>query len=87
MKEDDMYYMFVKSERNPANIILLKIRESVIQAPMFKWKSSMKAWEVLERGLYEAPTSSALENGKWCLFLGYYGVPGAGQGYVPFIAK
>jgi hypothetical protein len=27
-----------------------------------------------------------LEDGRWCLFLDYYGVPGAGQGYVPFVA-
>ena len=28
-----------------------------------------------------------LEDGRWCLFLDYYGVRGAGQGYVPFIAS
>jgi hypothetical protein len=27
-----------------------------------------------------------LENGLWCLFLDFYGVPGEGQGYVPFLA-
>ncbi len=27
-----------------------------------------------------------LEDGRWCLFLDYYGVPGKGQGYVPFVA-
>ena len=42
-EEDDMYYMFVKSERNPANIILL--RSESVTGPMFKWKSSMKAWK------------------------------------------
>ena len=40
----------------------------------------------LEAGQYEAPTAMRLEDGRWCLFLDYYGVPGAGQGYVPFVA-
>jgi hypothetical protein len=40
----------------------------------------------IEAGLYEGPTAVRLEDGRWCLFLDYYGVPGAGQGYVPFVA-
>lgn len=40
----------------------------------------------LEMGVYEAPTAVKLEDGRWCLFLDYYGVLGAGQGYVPFVA-
>ncbi|MDB8565294.1 hypothetical protein [Turicibacter sanguinis] len=28
--------------------------------------------------VYEAPTAVCLEDGKWCLFLDYYGVRGAG---------
>ena len=43
-------------------------------------------FERVEAGQYEAPTAVCLENGKWCLFLDYYGVPGEGQGYVPFVA-
>ena len=35
---------------------------------------------------YEAPTAVRLTNGKWCLFLDYFGVKGKGQGYVPFMA-
>ena len=40
----------------------------------------------LQEGVYEAPTAVRLEDGRWCLFLDYYGVPGEGQGYVPFVA-
>ena len=43
--------------------------------------------EQIEEGLYEAPTAVRLEDGRWCLFLDYYGVKGAGQGYVPFVAS
>ena len=25
-------------------------------------------------------------DGRWCLFLDFYGASGAGQGYVPFVA-
>jgi hypothetical protein len=45
-----------------------------------------KEMNKLEEGVYEAPTAVQLKDGRWCLFLDYYGVPGAGQGYVPFIA-
>jgi hypothetical protein len=41
----------------------------------------------IEAGLYEGPTACRVEDGRWCLFLDYYGVPGAGQGYVPFLAE
>ena len=27
-----------------------------------------------------------LADGRWSLYLDYFGVPGAGQGYVPFLA-
>lgn len=84
-EEDGMYYMFVKSERNPSNIILL--RSESVTGPYVQVEEFNESMEVLERGLYEAPTAVRLENGKWCLFLDYYGVPGAGQGYVPFIAN
>ena len=40
----------------------------------------------IEEGKYEAPTAVRLKDGRWCLFLDYYGVAGSGQGYVPFIA-
>ena len=40
----------------------------------------------MDAGKYEAPTAVRLDDGRWCLFLDYYGVRGAGQGYVPFVA-
>ena len=40
----------------------------------------------IEAGVYEGPTAVRLEDGRWCLFLDYYGVAGEGQGYVPFLA-
>ncbi|HZJ82199.1 MAG TPA: glycoside hydrolase family 43 protein [Clostridia bacterium] len=83
-EENGIYYMFVKSEENPANIILLKADNVV--GPYTQVEAFNKSMEELENGLYEAPTAVQLEDGKWCLFLDYYGVPGAGQGYVPFIA-
>ena len=33
-------------------------------------------------GKYEAPTALRLDDGRWCLFLDYYGVRGAGQGFL-----
>ena len=31
-------------------------------------------------------TAMKLADGRWSLYLDYFGVPGAGQGYVPFLA-
>ncbi|MFR3321779.1 MAG: hypothetical protein ACLTSZ_12405 [Lachnospiraceae bacterium] len=45
-----------------------------------------RCMEKLETGKYEAPTAMKLPDGTWSLYLDYYGVPGKGQGYVPFLA-
>ena len=43
--------------------------------------------ELLQSGLYEAPTAVQLEDGRWCLFLDFYGCSAEEQGYVPFITE
>lgn len=83
-EEDGMYYLFVKSEGNPAKIILLK-GESVT-GPFERVSDFDASVESLEAGLYEAPTAVKLEDGRWCLFLDFYGCGAEGQGYVPFVA-
>ena len=83
-EEDGRYYMFVKSESNPEKIILLSAEHAA--GPYTRVEAFDKSMEQVEAGLYEAPTAVRLEDGRWCLFLDYYGVPGAGQGYVPFVA-
>ena len=83
-EENGKYYLFVKSEGNPSNIILLEsenVTGPFVRIPVFD--ESMKAIQV---GQDEAPTAVRLDDGRWCLFLDYYGVPGDGQGYVPFVA-
>lgn len=84
-EEDGMYYMFVKSEHNPAKNILLKSEH--VTGPYERIEEFDRSMEPVQAGVYEAATAMKLENGKWCLFLDYYGVRGAGQGYVPFIAE
>lgn len=83
-EENGSYYMFVKSEDKPAKIVLMKAEK--VTGPYTRVENFDKSMESLEAGLYEAPTAVRLDDGKWCLFLDFYGVPGAGQGYVPFIA-
>lgn len=84
-EEDGRYYLFVKSEENPAKIILLSSEHAA--GPYQRVEAFDRSMEQVESGLYEAPTAVRLEDGRWCLFLDYYGVPGAGQGYVPFVAE
>ncbi|MDE5588786.1 MAG: glycoside hydrolase family 43 protein [Acetatifactor sp.] len=83
-EEDGKYYLFVKSEGNPERIILLKAES--VTGPFERIKAFDESMKVIQAGLYEAPTAVRVEDGKWCLFLDYYGVPGAGQGYIPFVA-
>lgn len=83
--ENGKYYLFVKSEGNPQRLILLEGDHA--NGPFHRIEAFDRSMEVLEQGLYEAPTAVKLEDGRWCLFTDYYGVRGAGQGYVPFVAE
>lgn len=82
--EDGKYYLFVKSEGNPEKIMLLCSEHAA--GPYKKVDAFDESMKDVESGLYEAPTAIRLEDGRWCLFLDYYGASGAGQGYVPFVA-
>ncbi len=83
-EEDGSYYLFLKSGKNPAGIQLL--RSDRVTGPYTLVEGFAKSMEAIEEGKYEAPTAVRLADGRWGLFLDYYGVPGAGQGYVPFLA-
>lgn len=84
-EEDGRYYMFLKSEGNPHRIIM--VASDHASGPFQRVKAFDTCMQQIEEGMYEAPTAIRLNDGRWCLFLDYYGVPGAGQGYVPFIAE
>lgn len=83
-EENGMYYMFLKREGEPTTII--ELRAAHVTGPYTRVEAFDEKMKLLEEGLYEAPTAVRLKDGRWCLFLDYYGVPGAGQGYVPFVA-
>ena len=82
--ENGKYHMFLKSDHNPERIMLLQSDRA--EGPYARNPEFDKSMRTIEQGLYEGPTAVKLESGKWCLFLDYYGVPGDGQGYVPFVA-
>lgn len=83
--ENGQYFLFLKSDHQPERIILLQAPHA--EGPYTRVEAFDESMLAIEAGLYEGPTAVRLEEGQWCLFLDYYGVPGAGQGYVPFIAK
>lgn len=83
-EEDGLYYMFVKREGRGCRNILLQSKE--MTGPYRQMPAFDESMAGLEEGVYEAPAAVRLEDGRWCLFLDYYGVPGEGQGYVPFVA-
>ena len=84
-EEDGKYYLFIKGEENPRRIMLLE--GDHVHGPFRRIHRFDEAMLQIEEGKYEAPTAVRLEDGRWCLFLDYYGVAGAGQGYVPFLAN
>ncbi len=84
-EEDGRYYLFLKSEKNPEKIILVESEN--ITGPFKKIDEFDKSMELLQSGLYEAPTAVQLEDGRWCLFLDFYGCSAEEQGYVPFITE
>lgn len=83
-EEDGRYYLFVKSDWDPERILLLSADD--VLGPYTRVEAFDESMLAIEAGLYEGATAVRLEDGRWCLFLDYYGVPGEGQGYVPFVA-
>ena len=83
-EEDGKFYLFVKSDGNPESIILLAADH--VDGPFVRVPEFDRSMEQIQAGLYEAPTCVRLDDGRWCLFLDFYGAKGAGQGYVPFVA-
>lgn len=84
-EEDGKYYLFLKSEKNPASIILMASEH--ITGPFEKITEFDNSMAPLQAGQYEAPTAVKLEDGRWCLFVDFYGVSAEEQGYVPFVAE
>lgn len=83
-QEDGQYYLFLKSAKDPSGVILLK--STSIRGPFDPLPGGVTGLPQEEAGKYEAPAVFRLEDGRWCLMIDYFGVPGKGQGYVPFLA-
>jgi sucrose-6-phosphate hydrolase SacC (GH32 family) len=84
-EEGGRYYLFVKSESNPAMIILL--RSDAITGPWERVRAFDAELAKLAQGQYEAPTACKTADGRWLLFLDFYGTSNkAEQGYVPFVS-
>lgn len=83
-EENGTFYLFVKSEKNPSGMI--ELESDHVTGPFTRVEAFEHHMALVSNGQYEAPTAVRLEDGRWCLFIDYYGVRGAGQGYVPFVA-
>lgn len=84
-EENGKYYMFIKSEDKPAKIMLWAAEH--IEGPYAPVEAFNESMANLETAKYEAPTAVRLDDGRWLLFLDYYGARGAEQGYIPFIGE
>lgn len=68
-EENGMYYRFLKSEANPAGIILQK--GSTLTGEYTRIEAFDEEMAKLGHSAYEAPTAFKLSNGKWCLMLDF----------------
>ncbi|WP_433941082.1 glycoside hydrolase family 43 protein [Paenibacillus lautus] len=84
-EENGYFYRFLKSEANPAGVILER-GTTITGDDYFRVEAFDEEMAKLQSSAYEAPTAFRLGNGKWCLMLDFFGVPGEGQGYVPFVS-
>ena len=84
VEENGKFYLWIKSDRNPCSVLLYS--SDCITGPFTRMESFEPEMEKLigGSGAYEAPTACRLEDGGYNLFLDFFGVKGAGQGYVPF---
>jgi len=83
-EENGEYYCFLKSDANPVGIVLVKSDSPT--GPFERVEAFDRTMDGLEGGRYEAPTAFRLDDGRWCLFLDYFGGSPETQGYVPFVA-
>ncbi len=83
-EEEGEYYCFLKSDANPTGIILVKGERPT--GPFERVDAFDRTMDGLEGERYEAPTAVRLDDGRWCLFLDYFGGSAETQGYVPFVA-
>ena len=83
-EEDGKYYLFVKSYGPDCHGVIELVSDH-ITGP-FERVKGYHLHEDADSTKYEAATCLKLPDGRWCLFLDYYGAAGAAQGYVPFIA-
>ena len=84
VEEDGKYYLFIKDQGKIKNIQLL-VSDSPT-GPFTLVGGFDESMKDLERGKYEAPTAVKLDDGRWALFLDFYGTYGKYQGYVPFLS-
>ena len=84
-QEADKFYLFVKS--STAELSQVRLLVSDIPTGDYELIEHFdRCMDQREGSVYEAPTATQLDDGRWCLFLDYFGKPGAEQGYVPFVA-
>lgn len=87
VEHDGVFYLWVKSEKNPCGVIMLK--SDSITGPFERMYDFDEEMNKLEGGaeVYEAPTACLMEDGSYNLFLDFFGKKGKGQGYVSFHAE
>ena len=86
-KVGDTYHLFYKNAHNPP--MNMHATSKSLYGPYEHDEAFEKYMheEIKNPGSYEGPTSCVLADGRWCLFLDFFGCEKEKMGYVPFIAS
>lgn len=84
-REESRYYLFVKDNGKAGGVTLLV--SDAASGPFTAHPGFAFEPRQADPRHYEAPTAFRLNDGRVCLMVDYFGVPGKGQGYVPYLAS
>lgn len=86
IKINETYHLFYKHANNPSGN--MHETSSSLYGEWVHDDEFDKIMQSLEKpGSYEGPTTCVLPDGKWCLFLDFFGCEKDKMGYVPFLSE
>ena len=86
-KFGDTYHLFYKNSENPP--MNMHATSKNLFGP-YEHDAEFEKYmheNVQNPGCYEGPTSCVLQDGRWCLFLDFFGCEKSKMGYVPFVSE
>lgn len=85
VKHNGLYHLFYKNSSHPS--VNMHATADALSGPYRNDDAFQRYLESMPQpGAYEAATTMCLPDGKWCLFLDFFGCEKDKMGYVPFLS-